>query len=198
MIPIPENFYTAGTRETASINWQYNAFYTSSVTNGNPAFFVAINGANYLLVSGSASTTVSGSFTCYQGDNVYFFVSGSTQSNRYTLSTLTVQTGSTFIVSESLSRSGPLTNFNFTYPLNATGSLTALGNDVYSVTASNWSGTNPLCCVNVTTLNNVTYQYNDCAGNAQGITGTGIVVCIRYGTIRNGQVTIGANCGGTC
>jgi hypothetical protein len=199
MIPIPSNYYTAGTRATASIGWQYAAYYTSSVTNNNPAFFVAINGANYLLVSGSVSTTVSGSFTCYQGDNVYFFVSGSTQSNRYTLSTLTVQTGSTILVDVQRTRSDPgATMYDYTGPLNATGSLTTLGNSVYNVTASNWSGVNPLCCVNLTTVNNVTYVYTDCAGNNQGITGGGLTVCARYGTMRNGPVIIGGNCGGTC
>jgi hypothetical protein len=198
MIPIPSNFYTAGTRATASINWQYAAYYTSSVTNNRPAFFVAINGANYLLVSGSASTTVSGSFTCYQGDNVNFFVSGSTQSSRYTLSTLTVQTGSTFLVSESLSYSGPDTRFAPTFPLNASGSIIAGANAVYSITGSNYSGVNPLCCVNVNLLQGLTYQYLDCAGNEQGFFGPG-TICIRYGTLRNGNWTFaGSNCGGTC
>ena len=198
MIPIPSNYYTAGTRATASIDWQYAAYYTSSVTNNNPAFFVAINGANYLLVSGSVSTTVSGSFTCYQGDNVYFFVSGSTQSSKYTLSTLNVTTGSTTLVDVQRTRSGPSVVFDFTAPLNASGSLNTIAIGSYNVTASNWPGVNPLCCINATTINNVTYQYNDCAGNPQGITGGGFTVCTRYGTIRNGPVTIGSNCGGTC
>ena len=198
MIPIPVNFYAADTRATASINWQYAANYTSSVSASNPAFFVAINGTNYLLVSGSASTTVSGSFTCYQGDNVNFFVSGSTQSNRYTLSTLNVTTGSTTLVDVQRARSGPDVRFEFTSPLNASGSLNTIATGSYSVTASNWSGVNPLCCVNVNLLQTLTYQYNDCAGNAQGFFGPG-TICIRYGTLRNGNWTFaGSNCGGTC
>jgi hypothetical protein len=199
MITIPSNFYTTtGPRETASIDWQYVVNYTSSVTNNNPAFFVAINGANYLLVSGSASTTRSGSFTCYKGDNVNFFVSGSTQSSRYTLSTLTVQTGSTTLVDVQRARSGVDVRFDFTSPLNASGSLNTIATGSYVVTASNWPGVNPLCCVNVNLLQNLTYQFQDCAGNEQGFGGPG-TICIRYGTLRNGNWTFaGSNCGGTC
>ena len=206
MIPIPSNFYTGtGTRETASVNWQYSTFYTSSVSPNTTAFYASINGANQVLVSGGPSQVVSGSFTCFKGDNISFFVSGANQqSNNYILSTLNATTGSTTLINVQRQRAGSNDVFDFVTPLNASGSFIAQGNNsVYNITGSNYKGVNPLCCINVTTLYNlITYVYTDCNGNQQGWTGAGKVLCIRYGAISvpapQPQLIIGGNCGGTC
>ena len=213
MTTIPTNFFNAsatGIRETASINWQYNTFYTSSVSPNTTAFYVSINGANQLLVSGNPSQVVSGSITCFKNDTVSFFVSGANQqSNNYILSTLNVTTGSTTLINiqrlNGLGQTSVNSNFpEFVYPLNASGSLIAQGNNsIYNVTASNYKGVNPLCCVNFTTVYNlITYVYTDCNGFQQGITGAGITQCARYGTViipaPIPNMIVGANCGGNC
>jgi hypothetical protein len=203
--PSPTNTHSLNS-SSSTMQQALNSIYspalqkTSSVTNNNPAFFAKINDAIYVLVSGSVSATYSGSFKCFKGDNVSFFVSGSTESSKYTLSTLNVITGSNTLIDVQRTRSGVSTAFDFTGPLNASGSLNSIATGSYIVTGSNWPGINPLCCINVTTIFNlITYQYQDCAGNEQGWTGAGQVLCIRYGTIRNAPVTInGSNCGGTC
>ena len=89
-------------------------------------------------------------------------------------------------------------NYDYSYPLNATYTFKANVSS-YNITGSNYKGQNPLCCVNTTTNgpNLFTYVYTDCNGDQQGITGTGLTVCARYGSML-GPSFATTQCGGSC
>jgi hypothetical protein len=202
MIPIPVNHFSElEARPTASVSWIYQDFYTGSVTSPRPNFNISINGALVVFITGSASQIVSGSLICYKGDNVKIYVSGSGQSGNYTLSTLTVnESGSQIYDVQRTRTNGDLTPsyYDYVYPVNATYTFTANAAP-YSITGSSYKGVNPLCCINTTTngINLFTYVYIDCNGNQQGVTGAGITVCARYGSML-GPSLIGSQCGGAC